>query len=144
MTTETIVRELVAMTWCLCDAPTGSFFVTSDTPLNVFARKGDKAIFGAGFALPNVEIAFPVSPAACLFLSRTSQPHRRRCAASFVTEINRRTICMAERFVVAPHKTRRISSIVDEFKVTRTYPKIDGERVAKLYRDRYGESRRRP
>ena len=141
LTTEVVREQLVAMNWCLCDAPTGAFFVTSDTPLNVFSRKGNKALFGAGFALPNVEVAFPISPNLCAFASRAHQPRRRRCAASFVTEINRRAICMAERFVVAPYKTRQISSLVEEFKGTRVQPRVDRGRVAQRYRQQPGFER---
>ena len=118
--------------WCLCLAPEGKFFVTSDCPVNVFrmAEPG-QAQFGAGLLLPGTQISFPISPSVCISLDRAHTQRRRRVTDRFVEQRNRRTACMAERFVISPHRTRGIERIVTEFAYTRNQPKLDRTELQK-------------
>jgi hypothetical protein len=67
---DEIVPDLLNMNWWLCTAPNDTFFGTCDEPVNVVSLRDSKALFGGGFALPNVEVAFPISSHGCLLLDR--------------------------------------------------------------------------
>jgi len=141
--TMLISHLLLEMNWCLCTAPSQSFFITSDTPLNVFAPTGEgTVIFGGGFRLPGAEVAFPLSPDVCLLLNRSHTQGRRRVKKNTVSEINRRTAFMAERFIISPLKTKQVGELVHKAAKTREMPKIDQEDVIKRYsslKDRKGK-----
>jgi len=134
--------ELLEMTWCLCRAPSDSFFITSDAPVNVFVPRGPKALFGAGYGLEAVEIGFAVSPQVCLYLRRRQGQLRRRASRAFVTEMNRRTACMAERFVFSHLKSRATNTLVTSFSFTRELPKVNREDIERRMRarDKVGEA----
>ena len=135
--TEAVVGQLLDMNWCLCDAPSGRFFITSDTPLNVFMpHEGGTASFGGGLGEPAVEVRFPVSPTVCLALDRRHTAGRRRVGRKFVDETNRRTAWMAERFVVSPFKTRLVSQLVEQSSGTRETPRIDTKSLLSAFRQR--------
>lgn len=128
---------LMKMNWSICHTKGKRFFVTNDTPLNVFVQteKG-RAIFGGGFGLPNVEIAFPLSPKLCLWLDKRKGPRYRIMGADFVEEVNRRTIHMAERFVISPYKSNRIQRVVREFAAHYGKPKIDVEVIKERFKEK--------
>ncbi len=125
-----IISQLVSMNWTILDCAKGAFFLTGDTPLNVFVYKGGgKAIFGGGFALQNVQIHFPLSPTRCLSISRANTPSYLRLSKSDVKEINSRCINMAERFVYAPYCSRRVQKLVRKF-TSSSSVKIDQDWLA--------------
>ena len=141
--TMAVRDQLLEMNWCLCTAPSQSFFITSDTPLNVFAPTGeDTAIFGGGLRRPGAEVALPLSPDVCLLLTWRHTQKRRRVKKNTVSEINRRTAFMAERFVISPLNTKQVGELVRKTAKTREMPKIDQEDVIKRYsslKDRKGK-----
>jgi len=128
--------ELMDMKWCLCRAPRTRFFITSDAPVNLFVPRGDKAIFGAGYGLQAAEIAFPLSPDVCLYLSRRSAPPRRSVSQAFVNEMNKRASVMAERFVFSHVRSRTVQAMVSGFAFTRQLPKVDSEDIERQFRAR--------
>jgi len=126
---DDIARRLLAMNWSICDAVDESFFVVGDSPLVVFAPTGTStAIFGGGFALPQVQIHFPISPKRCLYLTHTDFPAHERLSKSMVEEVNRRSIAMSERFVFSPYRSNRIQKLVEKF--TGPGIKVDRTRLA--------------
>lgn len=134
---ETIAGELLKMNWCLCRAPTGSFFVTSDTPLCVIVRTDvDKALLGAGFALPSCEVTFPISPYVCLLLDKRHSKRRMAVGKQFVREANKRMAAIAERLVISPYRSDTVASLVDKYSFTRQLPKIDRLEFGRLYNQR--------
>jgi len=131
-----IYPYLLKMNWCLCSAPHGSFFLTSDMPINVFAWTGrNRAIFGGGVALESAEVAFPICPDICLLLDHQHTQKHRRVSKKVVKEINRRTVWMAERFVISPFNTKYVGQLVTRFSITRQMPKIKREDVMWRYRE---------
>jgi len=132
--TMAVRDQLLEMNWCLCTAPSQSFFITSDTPLNIFAPTGeDSAIFGGGLRLPGAEVSLPLSPDVCLLLTWSHTQRRRRVKKNTVSELNRRTAFMAERFIISPLKTKQIEELVLESAKTRGMPKIDSEELIERY-----------
>jgi len=138
--TREVVEQLLNMNWCLCEAPADGFFVTSDTPLNIFA--GGDVAFGTGLASPHVEVAFSISPKICLLLGRRRTQHRRRVSKAVVTKLNRRTVAAAERFIISPLKTSRLARMVAEFSSSVGMPRLDPAAVLERYgpRARYGSA----
>ncbi|MCX6911112.1 MAG: DUF4238 domain-containing protein [Verrucomicrobia bacterium] len=121
-----IYRVLLQMHWSLCEAPTGSSFLTCDSPVVSFAPdKQGRVRFGGNFASPHLEISFPISPSLCLWIRRTEQQARRKCSSVVVNELNRRCACMAERFVYAHVCSKRIISLVKRYSYTRQQSKIN-------------------
>ncbi len=119
---EKIYQYLVDMDWSILCVNGKFFFVTSDNPLTVFSiDQNGRTIFGGGFRLPNVQLTIPLSPKACLFLSR--KPIGSSTLP--VEEINRRTIFAANQYVISPFQSNRIKKIVKEFSHTFGQPKID-------------------
>lgn len=133
---EAVYHNLMSMHWSIQYINGDHFFVTSDSPLNLFVQTNNgKAIFGGGIGLPNVEIAFPLSPKLCLWMMWKPLQIYCRASASFITEINRRTIHAAERYVVSTFKSNNIHKIVKEFAVSYDKPKIDATLVKQRFKD---------
>ena len=144
LTIKDVARQLLTMNWCLCTAPRSTFFVTSDTPLTIFRQSGPLASFGGGLALPDVEVAFPISPEICLFVDRRHREDRRRVSRSFVSQINRRVAFGAERIVISHLKARRVERLVREAAQTRQWPKW-GRTAVRRWLDTHAEEfARRP
>jgi hypothetical protein len=80
------------MNWCICRAPSESFFITSDCPCVPFVLNADgSAIIVAGFGQDNVEITFPLTPSICLYLSKKPMKRYRAIHKNLVKEFNKRT-----------------------------------------------------
>jgi hypothetical protein len=143
LATPEITKQLLTMTWCICDAPSGEFFITGDCPMAVFVPiTGRKAMFGGGLALPAVEVTFPLSPAVCLLLDRKGGALRRRVGAQFVREVNRRTAYVAERFVISTYQTKRVAECVRAGAVSVGRPKTDKGVLIRRLRARITSERR--
>lgn len=134
---ERIAAELFKLNWCLCRAPTGTFFVTSDTPLCPFAPTGpDRALLGAGFGLPNVEVTFPISPTLCLLLDQRHDKERMSVGKQFVREANIRMAAIAERIVISAYRSDTVAALVTKYSFTRQLPKIDRPMFGRIYQQR--------
>jgi hypothetical protein len=133
------LNKLLEMDWCLCDAPKGKFFLTSDTPLCVFARASEtKALFVVRLGLPNVEVTFPISPRLCLLLNRGhSGGPRRTVTAAVVRQLNARMITTAERFIYSPEQSSWVGELVSRSRSHK--PKLDrnefGSKIRTSLRD---------
>lgn len=132
---ELVYHSLMSMHWGLRYTKCDRFFVTSDAPLNIFVPTRDGyAIFGGGLSRIDVQVAFPLSPKICLWITRKYIPQLDRANPDFVREINRRTIHMAKRFVISPFKSNNIQTYVREFASDYNKPKIDATLIKqKLY-----------
>jgi hypothetical protein len=101
-----VVAVLLKMTWRLVPAPTGVFYITSDTPLFYFES------WGVG--TPNAEITFPISSSVAVFGSHAGVPGRTlmtRPSGRLVREANRRLISAADRFVFSASRASWISKV---------------------------------
>ncbi len=129
---EAICRSMKDMRWSIRSLKEGKFFVTSDTPLSAISiNKGGQLIIGGGLRSPCMELAFPISPKACLLLSK-GPVLSNFIKHSFVDEINRRTICMANQYVISPFQSNRIKKMVNDYSYTFQRSRID----PKLIKDR--------
>lgn len=134
---ERVAAELFKLNWCLCRAPTGTFFVTSDTPLCAFARTGrDRALLGAGFGLPNAEVTFPISPTVCLLLDQRHKKGRMAVGNQFVREANNRMAAIAERLVISAYRSDTVAALVTKYSFTRQLPKIDRPTFGRIFQQR--------
>ncbi len=134
---ERIAAELFKMNWCLCRAPTGTFFVTSDTPLCPFAETGrNRGLLGAGFGLPNVEVTFPLSPTVCLLLDQRHKKGRMAVGKQFVREANNRMAAIAERLVISTYRSDTVAALVTKYSFTRQLPKIDRSTFGRIFQQR--------
>lgn len=135
LATQNVSEELLQMNWRLCVSKGSHFFITSDAPLNVFVPdENGYAIFGAGFANQNVEVAFPVTPKICLVMDRRHTEKLTYVDAFFVREINRRTTYQSERFIISPFKSNNIKKLLKEFSRTYKKPKLDSKIIIEGFR----------
>ena len=131
---EAVSSVLMRMNWCVCDAPTGRFFITSDVPLSVLTvvDGGRSAVPGSGFGLREAEVLFPISPTRCLVLDWKQNQERVQVSGERVDDINRRIACVAEQYIISPFRGPDIERLRSEFACTRQMPKVDREVVARL------------
>lgn len=117
---------LSKMNWVLLVAKNGDYFVTNDSPLNVFCLSEDnKAMFGAGFGLANVEITLPVSPRVCLKINKKNGVKTEFIDSGYVSEINRRVCHMADTYIYSTYKNDNLTKIMLEFAHSYKLPKLD-------------------
>ncbi len=117
---------LMKMNWAVRISKNNNFFITSDAPVNVFLPVGKgKVIFGGGFGMPDVQIMFPVNPKVCLFLTYKPIVRLAGVDAKFVHEMNRRTIRMAEKYIISPYRSNKISRLIKEVGHTFAKAKLD-------------------
>ena len=130
--TAVVYEELMTMRWQLLNVKANNPLVTSDAPVVVFVPCGkDRAMFGAGIALPAAEVVFPVSPDVCLYIDHGLSGDRRTAHDSFVREMNRRIIYNAERFVISRTNDPSLAELVTLFSRTRGRQRIDADKVHK-------------
>ena len=133
--TDLVCQKLLELNWCLCTAPSGTLFITSDSPLSVFCPTDRKhAIFGGGLGQPQVEVSFPISPTTYLLLNRRSGQRYRRISEKVANELNKRTAWMAERFIISTIKANAIEKLVRESSATRLIPKMDRAVIASRFK----------
>lgn len=131
MQVQAIHRELMQLVPSICVTNVSTMYATSDSPINVFAPTGDgKAIFGAGFGLPTVEVVFPFSPFHALYLSRKGEPGWYDVDGRTVDEFNRRCVRGSDRYIMASYFSKRILRYLEEFKDSYRKSRIDGNEVA--------------
>jgi len=134
---DAICQELKKMYWCLCSAPKDTDFITSDSPLVVRFRKESGGLaFGGGFGHQAAQVTFPLSPRACLYLSRTCRWKALSVSSTFVKNANRRTVINAERYVFASQRSSGIEKLVKKYAGTRHHPRIDKQEVIEDMRRR--------
>jgi hypothetical protein len=130
--TQDVFLQLLEMNWCLCRAPSGSYFICSDMPLVSFVLDNDgRAMFGGGLSLPSVQVTFPISPEKCLYLDRKQSQRYRAASKAFVREINRRTAWAAERFIISTNKTKYVQELCTWASRSIELPKLDKDEILK-------------
>jgi hypothetical protein len=121
--------ELSRMYWSIVDSPDDCQFITSDSPVVSYAEDDEGRLqFGANFVSPRFEVIFPLSPKVCVYLRKRHGQYRYRCGRSLVQKLNRRTACMAERFIYA-QSDFNVHSLVQEFAYTRRQPKVNRQEL---------------
>jgi hypothetical protein len=112
---EVIKREFVSKPWQVWEAPSGAEFVTSDNPLVTFLPITQEVWHpGHGFRQPNVVVAFPLAPSACLTMGIVGKEFERVSEAT-VKRLNDIVIRASDRFVYAKTPNDRIAEMVEEF-----------------------------
>lgn len=134
VSTLEIYKYLLNMNFCLCRAPSGSFFITSDYPLVATVKYPDgRALLGAGFGLPGVEVCFPISPDKCLYLNYNDSRKFWAVHKNFVEKMNRRIAWCAERFIISHLSTKYANNLKEWSKETPELPKMDKEILRKRF-----------
>lgn len=131
-----LYETLMGLHWTICDAPSGVVFLTGDSPVTSIALHDDgRAQFGGNWVHPNFEVSFPISPSACLYLTKRPRQARFRCGEDLVSELNRRTAHIAERWVYSRFRSKATAKLVrDEAAATYGRPKIDTQEARRLIR----------
>jgi hypothetical protein len=108
---------LNAMRWRLIRAPSGTGFICSDNPLNLYDPQAKNRAYmhaGVGWASPALEATLPLDPKVCLLLKQRPRGLARLIAiwrpnqpfdevdAKRVGEINLRTYASAQEFIYGP------------------------------------------
>jgi hypothetical protein len=133
LTTGKVHSKLMEMHWRVCAIKKDHFFITSDAPVNIFLPMSkNEVIFGGGLGVPNVQVAFPITPKLCLFLSYEPCRKFEYVYADFVDSINKRAVYMAERFVISPHNSNKIRKIISGLCGSYKTPKIDADTIKKF------------
>jgi hypothetical protein len=128
-----IAEELATMHWELIHLSTDDQFVTCDAPLVSFASDNSgRAVFGAGYGLSQAEVSFPVSPSSCLFLHRWAPGNSVVPNRAFVREMNKRTVRMAERFVISQKPSSEAKELTKRFAYTTNLPKLNREQFFRM------------
>lgn len=97
-------------------APTGRFFVTSDSPVFTLRPESKRgSVIGVGFGLSNVIVHFPLNKRACLRLRRGVEPSGFYISERHLDEINRLTMTTATRCLYSPEGNRRIARLFDQW-----------------------------
>ncbi len=132
---EPIYRELLSMNWSICEAPEGIFFITGDAPVNVFAMASEKkALFGAGFGLPQVEVTFPLCPSKALCINKKRHPPIYGTGGWRIIDLNRRCVAQSERFVISPYKSNKVKSLIKRYGSLLGEQKIDQAEIGSRIR----------
>ena len=130
-----IFQQLINMNWCLCRAPSNTYFITSDYPLVCFVLNDDgSAKFGGGFGLPNAEVTFPLSPTKCLYLDRKHRHRYKAISKTNLQEINKRTAWAAERFIISHIRSKYVRRLNEWSSESRKLPIIDKKQLFKEFR----------
>jgi len=138
--TSDLAPWFLRFNWCLCSAPSGSFFITSDAPACVFVLEADgRAILGGGLGRRDAEVILPLSPDVCLLLSRKHAARRMAVGKEAVRGFNRRTAAHSERFIISPYRAAGVAELTDEWRHTRQRPKLDPEAIEKEMRQAVAE-----
>ena len=131
---------LLKMNWCLCRAPEGRNFLTSDSPLCISVRDKDgRMAFGGGLVKPTVEVAIPISPSSMLVLNWHRNQRSATVGEHFVNEMNRRTAWSAQRYVISTRRSRTTAALVREASVTRNLPKMHPEDLKRRVEEKWRE-----
>ncbi|OGX22663.1 MAG: hypothetical protein A2Y00_04390 [Omnitrophica WOR_2 bacterium GWF2_43_52] len=134
---EVFHRKIVDLDWHVRIATKEHFFITSDAPVTIFTPlPNNQVIFGGGLGLPTVQLTFPLSPKVCLHLDRNPIGSVERAGASYINEINCRSVYMAERFVISPFCSNRIKKFVEKYSATYKAPKINAEEIINMFKKR--------
>jgi hypothetical protein len=127
-----IFQELMTMRWELVIPPNSYQFITCDAPVVSFRSDGKgRAAFGGGFAAPEIEVFFPVSPSIGIFIDRKPTTTRIMPNQAFVREMNRRLAYNANRFVYSTSYSSYVAGIVEDFSYTVSQAMIDPEELTR-------------
>src|SRR5258708_4822525 len=112
---EITKSEFVEKPWQVWEAPSGAEFVTSDNPVVTFVRLTEELWHpGHGFRKPDVVVAFPLAPTACLTMGIGGQEFRN-VDQTTVMRLNEQVIRASDRFVYAKVCVEKIAQMVEEF-----------------------------
>jgi hypothetical protein len=112
---EMIQREFVSKPWQVWGAPAGVGFVTSDNPLVTYIPITPELWHpGHGFRQPNVVVAFPLAPTACLTMGVVGREFER-VSESVVMRMNDIVVRASDRFVYSRTRSDKIAEMVEEF-----------------------------
>jgi hypothetical protein len=92
------------------------------------------AILGGGYALPNAEVTFPLSPVKCLYLDRRHTQKYRAISKNFLREINKRTAWVADMFLISHIKTRSVAKLNKWASRSLGRPKLDKNELFKMFK----------
>lgn len=97
-------------------APTGRFFVTSDSPVfTLRPEPGKQATIGMGFGWPGVLVHFPLNKRACLRLTRGVEPATIEIGEYELGQLNRVVMASATQYLYSAEGYRKISRLFDQW-----------------------------
>lgn len=113
---------LLEMNWVIRRSQGDEFFVTSDNPVvSVLPDGRGRATPGVAFSQRSVHIVFPLNPGACLLASRSTGKRSQEVVAAWVRSVNKVVMSMAERWLFASEKSKKIQEIFDKVGCSVTF-----------------------
>lgn len=96
-------RHLERMPLLIIEAPTGSFFITSDNPVTWWDTepRPDGVPRRLGLGYKHLEVTMPLSPHLCALLSHDGNEGRATVSQECVDHINLRTLSHCDRFFLS-------------------------------------------
>jgi uncharacterized protein DUF4238 len=109
---DTIYPVLDQMRWAFVSAGAGDEFVTCDNPVSWLDPTLPPGFWGrGGLGMARVELTFPIGPKLCLLATWEGPTGAVLAPAALVSEINRRRIGFADRFVFATSEQRASAAL---------------------------------
>ena len=108
---------LKKMNISLLVAPSSSFFITSDSPVAFYVPKYHKTSnpYGVGLLNKKIEITFPLSPNLVILYSWQKRNMLLTISDDLLSEINRRTIVMAQNFIYSHKQSKKTSTLIKKY-----------------------------
>ena len=133
MPTALKVAELISsLEWRVVDAPAGVVLPTSDDPLVIAKRYVGTGRYrlGGGWLEPNVEGTLTLSPSCVLVLSQSLDQFPDIGTDDWFSELCKRTVSHAQRWVFSSEPSEAISSILASSRAPTPVIDVDGGQYA--------------
>ena len=111
--TRIIVESLMTCAWHTIEAPPGTSFLISDSPVVTYEVREGQPFPGSGFGNENTVAMLPVSPKHIWVASPHNLSWRRETTITGVNSINRLIVQFAHRNVYTNVKSDEIRALVD-------------------------------
>jgi Protein of unknown function (DUF4238) len=107
---ESISKVILALSWQILIAPSGTGFIVSDSPVVIVLPKGQNAV---GFGVPGAVKYFPLTRQHCIRLGEPGwSRENRKISKDTLQIINYNIAANSERFVMGPGKAQLQSVVV--------------------------------
>jgi hypothetical protein len=122
-TAQETIDDLLKLSLSLLISRGPTEFIVSDNPVITRVPIGNHLYnLGWGFRTPNVQVLMPISPRACLFLSR-GRAARVQISNSDVRDVNAQVIQMSDRFVYSRTRSDDVQTLMARQNSRREYGK---------------------
>lgn len=112
---EKAIYLIMSMNFSLVKAPDNYPFVCSDAPVSYYCKNYNSGR-GVGLSTPDLEIFLPLDKNFGLICTRKNILSYKELNKEEVTQLNRRTVITAERYIFSPIKENYIKDLIENNK----------------------------